>query len=216
MKSVVTVGETVEYFATTNTVVVVDTDNTGAGQIAAALAQAKADLAAEVTAVEALNQAQYKTATWTALQTALTAAKTTAANTNATTAQLNQARTDLTAAKTALVKRASVDATKFVLGTDNANGTADTIKGNAGAIVDNTAGLTVTAYQWTDANSNGVVDAGELGAAIALGTTAADGSVAEASIGDKAPGTYKFVITVTDEVESVQNATAVTTITLAN
>ncbi|WP_217591859.1 FG-GAP-like repeat-containing protein [Cohnella sp. GbtcB17] len=106
-----------------------------------------------------------------------------------------------------------VDPAKFAA-VDNYAGTPDRLAGAADAI--GRAGATVRAYRWTDADSDGIVDAGELGAAIALGTSAADGSVAAADIGDLAPGAYKFVVTATDDAgtESPRTAAAVVTITL--
>ncbi|WP_179089161.1 hypothetical protein, partial [Paenibacillus odorifer] len=88
-----------------------------------------------------------------------------------------------------------VDATKFEA-IDNYNGTQDQLRGLAGAIGEQ--GAAVQAYLWTDANENGEVDADELGTAIALGTSEADGSVSAANIGDLNAGTYTFVITAKD------------------
>ncbi|SFA73818.1 Cadherin-like beta sandwich domain-containing protein [Cohnella sp. OV330] len=106
-----------------------------------------------------------------------------------------------------------VDPAKFVA-VDNYSGTPDQLAGDAAAVSE--AGATLRAYRWTDADSDGVVDAGELGAAIALGASGADGSVASADIGDLAPGAYKFVVTAEDAAgnESPRTAAAVVTVTL--
>ncbi|MNB93040.1 Endo-1,4-beta-xylanase A precursor [compost metagenome] len=108
-----------------------------------------------------------------------------------------------------------VDATKFEA-IDNYNGTQDQLRGLAGAIGEQ--GAAVQAYLWTDANENGEVDADELGTAIALGTSAADGSVSAANIGDLNAGTYRFVITAKDSSnnESAKNAAHAVTIELVN
>ncbi|MFJ5623519.1 S-layer homology domain-containing protein [Peribacillus loiseleuriae] len=110
----------------------------------------------------------------------------------------------------------TVSPAKFTVAVDGASPDVDTIQGSAGAV--SAAGATVRAYIWNDANSNGVVDAGELSAAIILGSSVAGGSVAAASIGDLAANTYKLVITATDANgnESAKTAAAATTITLAN
>ncbi|MEK3771278.1 S-layer homology domain-containing protein [Paenibacillus sp. FSL R5-0887] len=107
-----------------------------------------------------------------------------------------------------------VDATKFEA-IDNYNGTQDQLRGLAGAIGEQ--GAAVQAYLWTDANENGEVDAEELGTAIALGTSAADGSVNAANIGDLNAGTYTFVITAKDSSnnESAKNAAHAVTVTLS-
>lgn len=126
--------------------------------------------------------------------------------------------TDANGADALITERTAptVDASKFSVGTDAATGSQDTIVGAAGAI--GQANATVKAYLWTDADTDGVVDTGELGTAINLGTSAANGSVAAANIGDLAAGTYKFVITATDAAgnESAKDATAAATITLSN
>jgi len=108
-----------------------------------------------------------------------------------------------------------VDATKFEA-IDNYNGTQDQLRGLAGAIGEQ--GAAVQAYLWTDANENNEVDADELGTAIALGTSAADGSVSAANIGDLNAGTYTFVITAKDSSnnESTKNAAHAVTIELVN
>ncbi|MEK4472573.1 S-layer homology domain-containing protein [Paenibacillus sp. FSL R7-0048] len=108
-----------------------------------------------------------------------------------------------------------VDATKFEA-IDNYNGTQDQLRGLAGAIGEQ--GAAVQAYLWTDANENGEVDADELGTALALGTSAADGSVSAANIGDLNAGTYRFVITAKDSSnnESAKNAAHAVTIELVN
>ncbi|WP_340011997.1 S-layer homology domain-containing protein [Paenibacillus sp. FSL H7-0690] len=108
-----------------------------------------------------------------------------------------------------------VDATKFEA-IDNYNGTQDQLRGLAGAIGEQ--GAAVQAYLWTDANENGEVDADELGTALALGTSAADGSVSAANIGDLTVGTYRFVITAKDSSnnESAKNAVHAVTIELVN
>ncbi|MDG0810713.1 Calx-beta domain-containing protein [Cohnella rhizosphaerae] len=106
-----------------------------------------------------------------------------------------------------------VDPAKFSA-VDNYDGTPDQLAGAVDAI--GRAGATVHAYRWDDADTDGVVDAGELGAAIALGTSGADGSVAAVDLGDLAPGTYKFVVTATDGAgtESPRTAAAAVTVTL--
>lgn len=108
-----------------------------------------------------------------------------------------------------------VESTKFEA-IDNYNGTQDQLRGLAGAIGEQ--GAAVQAYLWTDANENGEVDADELGTAIALGTSAADGSVSAANIGDLNAGTYTFVITAKDSSnnESAKDAAHVVTIELVN
>ncbi|MEC0129594.1 BslA/BslB family hydrophobin, partial [Paenibacillus odorifer] len=99
---------------------------------------------------------------------------------------------------------------------DNYNGTQDQLRGLAGAIGEQ--GAAVQAYLWTDANENNELDADELGTAIALGTSAADGSVSAANIGDLNAGTYRFVITAKDSSnnESMKNAAHAVTIELVN
>lgn len=104
-----------------------------------------------------------------------------------------------------------LDLTKFAV-VDNYNGTPDRIAGAAGAVGE--SGATVRAYRWTDADSDSVVDAGELGSAIALGTSAADGSVAAADIGDLGPGTYKYVVTAEDAANNESARTAATAVTV--
>ncbi|MFC3800764.1 FG-GAP-like repeat-containing protein [Cohnella sp. GCM10012308] len=108
-----------------------------------------------------------------------------------------------------------VDPAKFSA-VDNYVGTPDQLIGTAGAI--GRSGATVRAYRWNDADSDGIADAGELGAAIALGTSGADGSVAAADLGDLAAGTYKFIVTATDGagVESPRSAAAAVSVTLTN
>ncbi|WP_207953121.1 S-layer homology domain-containing protein [Paenibacillus agricola] len=104
-----------------------------------------------------------------------------------------------------------VDASKFAV-VDNYTGTQDKLQSVVNAVG---ANLPVTAYLWTDSNTNSSVDAGELGPAISLGTSAADGSVAAANIGDLTAGTYKFVITATDNgIESTKDAAHAVTVTL--
>ncbi|MBB6689843.1 VCBS repeat-containing protein [Cohnella xylanilytica] len=107
-----------------------------------------------------------------------------------------------------------VDAAKF-FAVDNYNGTPDRLAGAAGAVGE--ADADVRAYAWNDADSDGVVDAGELGSPIALGVSAADGSVAAADIGDLPPGTYRFVVSARDAAgnESPGDASAVIAVTLA-
>jgi len=107
-----------------------------------------------------------------------------------------------------------VDSTKFEA-IDNYNGTQDQLRGLAGAISER--GAAVQAYLWTDANENGVVDADELGTAIALGTSEADGSVSATNIGDLDAGTYRFVITAKDSSnnESAKDAVHAVTVTLS-
>ncbi|OMD80026.1 hypothetical protein BSK49_28510, partial [Paenibacillus odorifer] len=108
-----------------------------------------------------------------------------------------------------------VDAAKFEA-IDNYNGTQDQLRGLAGAIGEQ--GAAVQAYLWTDANENGEVDADELGTAIALGTSEADGSVNAANIGDLTVGTYRFVVTAKDlsNNESAKDAAHAVTIELVN
>ncbi|OXM82988.1 S-layer homology domain-containing protein, partial [Paenibacillus rigui] len=89
----------------------------------------------------------------------------------------------------------TVDVSKFTA-IDNYNGTPDQLTGAAGTVAE--ANVAVQAYLWSDQNANNIVDATELGAAISLGTSAADGSVAAANIGDLAAGSYTFVVTATD------------------
>ncbi|MDH6372111.1 hypothetical protein M2444_003910 [Paenibacillus sp. PastF-3] len=107
-----------------------------------------------------------------------------------------------------------VDSTKFEA-VDNYNGTQDQLRGLAGAIGEQ--GAAVQAYLWTDTNENGEVDADELGTAIALGTSEADGSVNAANVGDLRAGTYRFVITAKDSSnnESVKDAAHAVTLTLS-
>ncbi|OME36589.1 hypothetical protein BSK46_17650, partial [Paenibacillus odorifer] len=107
-----------------------------------------------------------------------------------------------------------VESTKFEA-IDNYNGTQDQLRGLAGAIGEQ--GAAVQAYLWTDANENGEVDADELGTAIALGTSEADGSVSAANIGDLNAGTYTFVITAKDSSnnESAKKAAHAVTVTLS-
>ncbi|MDH6425453.1 hypothetical protein M2111_000001, partial [Paenibacillus sp. PastH-4] len=90
------------------------------------------------------------------------------------------------------------------------------LRGLAGAIGEQ--GAAVQAYLWTDANENGEVDTDELGTAIALGTSEADGAVSAANIGDLTVGTYRFVITAKDSSnnESAKNAVHAVTIELVN
>jgi hypothetical protein len=71
----------------------------------------KALLNKSITDADALVESEYTPASWTALQTALTAAKAVAAKTNATTAEINSARTSLDAAIKALVPAGAVDKT---------------------------------------------------------------------------------------------------------
>ncbi|QMV42694.1 FG-GAP-like repeat-containing protein [Cohnella cholangitidis] len=107
-----------------------------------------------------------------------------------------------------------VDASKFSA-IDHYSGTPDQLFGAAGAVGE--PGAIVRAFRWTDSDSDGVVDAGELGSAISLGTSAADGSIAAANIGDLAPGTYAFVIAAEDAAsnESARSAATAVNVTLA-
>ncbi|MDG0792149.1 FG-GAP-like repeat-containing protein [Cohnella ginsengisoli] len=107
----------------------------------------------------------------------------------------------------------TIDPTKFAA-VDNYSGTPDRLAGAAAAVSE--AGATVRAYRWNDDDTDGVVDAGELGSAIALGTSGADGSVPVADIGDLGPGTYKYVVTAEDTAgnESPRTAAAAVTVTL--
>ncbi|MFS0723851.1 FG-GAP-like repeat-containing protein [Paenibacillus sp. 1P07SE] len=102
-----------------------------------------------------------------------------------------------------------LDLTKFAA-VDNYSGTPDRLAGAVAAVDE--AGATVRAYRWIDADADSVVDAEELGSAIALGTSGADGSVPGADIGDLGPGTYPFVVTAEDAAanESPRTAAAVT------
>ncbi|EGL16471.1 MULTISPECIES: FG-GAP-like repeat-containing protein [unclassified Paenibacillus] len=106
-----------------------------------------------------------------------------------------------------------VDVAKFGV-MDNYAGTPDRLYGAAGAVGE--AGAIVKAYPWTDTDKDGIVGAGELGTAVALGTSSADGSVPAADIGDLAPGSYVYVITATDAAgnESAKDAGAALTVTL--
>ncbi|GIO13063.1 hypothetical protein J19TS2_26180 [Cohnella xylanilytica] len=107
-----------------------------------------------------------------------------------------------------------VDAAKFSA-VDNYSGTPDRLAGAAGAVGE--ADADVAAYPWTDADSDGVVDSGELGSPLALGVSAADGSVPGADIGDLPPGAYRFVVAARDAAgnESPRDASAVVAVTLA-
>lgn len=102
----------------------------------------------------------------------------------------------------------TVDLSKFSIIEKN-NGIPDQLVGVAGAVSE--ANAYVKAYRWIDSNENGVIDTAELAAAITLGTSGSDGSIAQANIGDLAAGTYKFVITATDAAgnESPKDANAV-------
>ncbi|MEK3911830.1 S-layer homology domain-containing protein [Paenibacillus sp. FSL H7-0331] len=107
--------------------------------------------------------------------------------------------------------QSDVDASKFAV-VDNYTGTQDKLQSAVNAVG---ANLPVKAYLWTDSNSNGTIDPGELGPAISLGTSGANGSVAAANIGDLTAGTYKFVITATDNgIESIKDAAHAVTVTL--
>lgn len=105
----------------------------------------------------------------------------------------------------------TVDLDKFSV-IENAGPTEEQLFGWPGAVSE--GGATVRAYLWVDANTNGLVDEGELGPAINLGISGDDGSVAPANIGNLDPGTYKFVITATDAAhnESAKDASAAKTI----
>ncbi|WP_230986806.1 S-layer homology domain-containing protein [Cohnella fermenti] len=90
----------------------------------------------------------------------------------------------------------TVDVTKFTA-IDNYDGTPDQLLGSANAIGE--SGANVRAYAWNDANDDNAIDAGELSATgVDLGTSAADGSVSAADLGDLPPGSYKYVLTATD------------------
>lgn len=107
--------------------------------------------------------------------------------------------------------QSDVDASRFAV-VDNYTGTQDKLQSAVNAVG---ANLPVTAYLWTDSNSDGTVNPGELGPAISLGTSAADGSVTAADVGDLIAGTYKFVITSTDNgIESTKDAAHAVTVTL--
>ncbi|WP_438348168.1 S-layer homology domain-containing protein [Paenibacillus sp. FA6] len=109
--------------------------------------------------------------------------------------------------------RSDVDVSKFSV-VDNYTGTQDQLQSTPNAVG---ANLPVTAYLWNDSNSNGAVDSNELEPPILLGTSAADGSVAAADIGDLRNGTYKFVITSTDKgTESTKDAAHAVTVYLYN
>ncbi|MCM3784288.1 S-layer homology domain-containing protein [Neobacillus mesonae] len=90
----------------------------------------------------------------------------------------------------------SINTTKFDVN-DNYNGTDDQLFGIESAISEENA--VVRAYPWLDTNNIGVIDEGELREPIILGTSNVDGSLDPSSIGDLAPGEYKFAITATDE-----------------
>ncbi|QQZ61425.1 hypothetical protein JI735_01120 [Paenibacillus sonchi] len=106
-----------------------------------------------------------------------------------------------------------VDVLKFTA-VDNYNGTQDQLTGAVAAISEQDAEVKV--YSWNDVNENSQVDEGELGAALSVGTSAEDGSVAAANIGDLPAGNYHFVITATDASgnESAKDAEHVIEITL--
>jgi hypothetical protein len=111
-----------------------------------------------------------------------------------------------------LALKSDVDVSKFSV-VDNYTGTEDQLQGFANAV--GGADLTVTAYLWSDLDDDGVLDAGELGSAIPLGTSAADGSVSAADIGDRPAGAYTFVITATaNGVESTKDAAHAVSVTL--
>ncbi|GAA0846089.1 hypothetical protein GCM10008915_51720 [Bifidobacterium pullorum subsp. gallinarum] len=106
-----------------------------------------------------------------------------------------------------------IDVSKFRV-IDQYQGTPDQLYGEAGAVSE--AGAMVKAYPWVDADADGTVNAGEWGAPIGMGLSAADGSILPADIGDLGPGTYAFVVTAADAAgnESAQEASAVVTMTL--
>ncbi|MFS0840363.1 FG-GAP-like repeat-containing protein [Paenibacillus sp. 1P03SA] len=108
----------------------------------------------------------------------------------------------------------TVDAAKFGV-VDSFAGTQDRLYGSPGAVGE--AGAAVKAYPWADTDKDGNVSAGELGTPIALGSSAADGSVPESDIGDLIPGSYVYVITAMDAAgnESVKGGSAALTVTLA-
>ncbi|SEG75872.1 FG-GAP-like repeat-containing protein [Paenibacillus sp. UNC499MF] len=108
----------------------------------------------------------------------------------------------------------TVDVSKFGV-IDSYAGTQDRLYGAAGAVGE--AGAAVKAYSWTDTDKDGIVGTGELGMPAVLGSSAGDGSVSAADIGDLAPGSYAYVITATDTAgnESAKSAVAALTVTLA-
>ncbi|WP_413374510.1 S-layer homology domain-containing protein [Paenibacillus taichungensis] len=109
----------------------------------------------------------------------------------------------------------TVDISKFSI-IDNYSGTWDQVQGDPGAVSEE--GAVVTFYRWTDANTNGVVDEGELGGEISLARSKADGSLALTKLLNLIPGDYKFVVTAKDSAgnESPKDAAHVFTFTLVN
>ncbi|WP_433922343.1 S-layer homology domain-containing protein [Paenibacillus taichungensis] len=109
----------------------------------------------------------------------------------------------------------TVDVGKFSI-IDNYSGTWDQVQGDPGAVSEE--GAVVTFYSWTDANTNGVVDEGELDEGIPLAKSKSDGSLALAKLDNLSPGDYKYVITAKDSVgnESPKDAAHVFTFTLVN
>lgn len=109
----------------------------------------------------------------------------------------------------------TVDVSKFSI-IDNYSGTWDQVQGDPGAVSEE--GAVVTFYCWTDANTNGVVDEGELDEGIPLAKSKSDGSLALTKLDNLSPGDYKYVITAKDSAgnESPKDAAHVFTFTLVN
>ncbi|MGV2887292.1 S-layer homology domain-containing protein [Paenibacillus taichungensis] len=109
----------------------------------------------------------------------------------------------------------TVDVSKFRI-IDNYSGTWDQVQGDPGAVSEE--GAVVTFYSWTDANTNGVVDEGELDEGISLAKSISDGSLALTKLDNLSPGDYKYVITAKDSAgnESPKDAAHVFTFTLVN
>jgi hypothetical protein len=106
-----------------------------------------------------------------------------------------------------------VDVSKFSI-IDNYSGTWDQVQGDPGAVSEE--GAVVTFYRWTDTNTNGVVDEGELDEGIPLAKSKADGSLALTKLENLIPGDYKYVVTAKDSVgnESPKDASHVLAFTL--
>ncbi|MDN4605135.1 S-layer homology domain-containing protein [Paenibacillus sp. F6_3S_P_1C] len=106
-----------------------------------------------------------------------------------------------------------VDVSKFSI-IDNYSGTWDQVQGDTGAVSEE--GAVVTFYRWTDANTNGVVDEGELDEGIPLAKSKADGSLAITKLENLIPGDYKYVVTAKDSAgnESPKDASHVLAFTL--
>ncbi|RCX16472.1 cadherin-like protein [Fontibacillus phaseoli] len=107
-----------------------------------------------------------------------------------------------------------LDASRFG-SIDHYSGVNDQLYGDDNAVGE--AGTVVRAYLWNDADGDGTVGGGELGAGLVVGISMADGSVPAGDIGDLAPGIYVFVVTATDASgnESELAASAAVSVTLA-